>query len=155
MRRLAILALILLLAAAACRQAPPADEHLAQGVAPAGEPIPVVWETSWDAALERAHNERKPLVVVFHADWSAWSVHMSGSVFCDPSVEQTLTERAVPLRVEVDEDGGEEARQHGVEHLPTVLVLSADGAELERLVGVCRAEDIVDAIGRAATAGEP
>jgi thiol:disulfide interchange protein len=146
---------LVLMPNAACRKPPSAGDQVERRSSSAAESPAVVWETSWNVAFERAHRERKPVVVAFHADWSAWSVHMAGSVLREPSLGRVLAESAVPLRVEVTGDGRERAQQHRVEHLPTVLVFSPAGVELERLVGVCRAEDIEDAIGRAVAAAEP
>jgi len=93
------------------------------------------WETEWDSAFTRAKNEGKPVLVDFYADWCVWCKRLDSTTLNDPQVVAILQDRVIPLKLDVEGHGREPAGVHGVESLPTVVVLSANGEELGRIPG--------------------
>ncbi len=110
----------------------------------AGEAIS--WESAWDAAMERAKKEKKPVLVDFYADWCVWCKTLDSTTYKDPAVAKLLAEKMVPLKVDVDHGGRELARRWGVSGLPTILVLSPDGKELGRIPGYLPAKDFISEV---------
>jgi thiol:disulfide interchange protein len=95
----------------------------------------LLWETEWDRAFARAKSEGKPVLVDFYADWCVWCKRLDTTTLNDPQVVALLQDRVVPLKLDVDGGGREPAGVHGVESLPTIVVLSAGGEELGRIPG--------------------
>jgi len=95
----------------------------------------VHWEHDWDRAFERARSEGKPVLVSFYADWCVWCKHLESITFQDEKVAALLSDRVVPLDVNIDGDLQEIVREYRIEAPPTIVVFDPSGAELGRIRG--------------------
>jgi thiol:disulfide interchange protein DsbD len=95
----------------------------------------VKWESDWDEAFKRARSENKPVLVSFYADWCVWCQHLESITFKDQKVAATLSERVVPLGVDIDHSSRELLQRYRIEAPPTVVVLAPSGDELGRILG--------------------
>ena len=93
------------------------------------------WEESWDAAFTRARAENKPVLVIFEAEWCVWCKKLESTTYRDSKVMTLIADSLVPLTLDVDGSGRELSDEHGVESLPTILVLAPDGSERGRING--------------------
>ena len=93
------------------------------------------WAKSWDSAVKRAREEDKAILVDFYADWCIWCKKLDGTTLSDRAVAAFLSEKTIPLRLDVDHEGRELSNRYRVNGLPTVLVLNADGSERGRIGG--------------------
>ena len=92
-----------------------------------------------EAALANAHENGRPAVVDFYADWCVECVQMEHGLFAEPDVRAALSE-VVALQVDVtDYDSTDRAlmRELDVFGPPTVLFYRPDGTEAadQRLIG--------------------
>lgn len=143
MRRSALLAALALLLHAAL----PAPRGEAQGVAfSEGRPFA--------EALKRARSEKKPLMVDTYAVWCGPCKQLDRMTFADPSVGAWAKKSVVAVKVDAEKGEGRRlAQRYAVRAFPTILFLSPDGNELDRIQGVFGPEDFVRA-GEAILAGK-
>jgi thiol:disulfide interchange protein len=97
--------------------------------------VEVVWESEMPAALERARNEGKPVLVNFYADWCVWCKRLESTTLRDAKVASVLQNKVVPLSLNVEGDGKELSNEYRVDGLPTIIVLDAGGREIGRIPG--------------------
>ena len=102
---------------------------------PAKQPE-VRWVRQWDAALKRAQQTRKPLLVDFWAEWCGWCHRLDQTTYVDPVVVK-MSEDFVPVKVNTEGTPREVevARRYDVSSLPTIAFLSPAGRVILRLNG--------------------
>ena len=97
--------------------------------------VTVEWEKDFPAAIERAQSEGKPVLVNFYADWCVWCKRLESTTLRDTKVAALLSDRVVPVNLDVEGDGRELSNRYHVDGLPTVLVLDSSGREIGRIPG--------------------
>jgi thiol:disulfide interchange protein len=108
--------------------------------------VSVRWEESLESAVERARSENKAVLVNFYAEWCVWCKRMESTTLRDGGVATLLTERLVPVSLDVDAEGEQLSAEYGVEALPTVLLLDASGRELGRIPGYLPPSSFLEAV---------
>lgn len=114
------------------------------------DPGPLQWSTDEKAALARAADEKRPVLVDFGAEWCVPCKVYEDKVFSDPAVKQRLS-RMVLLRFDVTEQtAADEAVQdrYRANTLPTLIGLAPDGTERLRITEVLEPKAFVDALAR-------
>jgi thiol:disulfide interchange protein len=94
----------------------------------------VAWGNDLHAALQRASSERKPVMVDFYTDWCRWCVRLDQTTYADRAV-RTALRRVIPVKLDAERGGREQAERYGVDGYPTVIFLDAQGQELGRIPG--------------------
>jgi thioredoxin-like negative regulator of GroEL len=103
--------------------------------------VPAGWSTNYAAALSEAAKEQQPALVFFTASWCGPCRLMARSTLSEASVQQVLSNFA---RVAIDIDEQHDlAAQHGIEAVPTFVLLSPAGDEVQRATGFQTAADFV------------
>jgi len=103
--------------------------------------VPAGWSTNYAAALTEAAGEQKPALVFFTASWCGPCKLMARSTLSEASVKQALSNFA---RVAIDIDEQRDlASQHGIEAVPTFVLFSSAGDEVQRATGFQAATDFV------------
>lgn len=136
-----IAAWILLIALLAWWRWPILKGYLYRASGAAAQQSAIAWRTDLDAALAEAQKAGRPLLVDFTASWCAPCIAMKHDVWTDDNVERTVTDRFVPVMIDIDRDPATSDRFQ-VETIPTVLVLDASGRVLHR-TGFMSAADVI------------
>ncbi len=89
--------------------------------------------SGYEAGLKRAAAERKPLLLIFKANWCRFSAELTQRTLADERVVG-LSRRSVCVMVDADHDA-DICRQFGVKAFPTLVILPVDGGEPIRKTG--------------------
>jgi len=107
----------------------------------AGAEVPAGWSTNYAATLSQAAAEHKPALVFFTASWCGPCQMMVRSTLPEPAVQQALS-NFTRVAIDIDEQH-DLASQHGIEAVPTFLLLTSAGDEVLRNTGFQAADDFV------------
>jgi thiol:disulfide interchange protein len=129
-----MIAAVLVLLVAGCSRPEPVPLSTVETVTN-HESVVVDWGEDLPSALERARSEGKPVLVNFYADWCVWCKRLEATTLRDAQVADLLSDRVVPVSLNVEGNGRELSDQYRVDGLPTILVLDTDGREIGRIPG--------------------
>ena len=94
-----------------------------------------VWFKGDETKAAAAAAERETLVMMeFYTDWCSWCRRLETETFTDSRVVAVL-EELVPIRVNAEGGGEDLARRYGVDSYPTIVFVSPDGHEVDRILG--------------------
>ena len=95
--------------------------------------LPENWSTNYEAALAVAATNQQPILVYFTASWCGPCKLMTHITLTDPLITQTLS-NIEHVAIDIDEHSVL-ASKEGIRAVPTFLVLSATGDEVDRATG--------------------
>lgn len=108
------------------------------------EKATLTWRENFNAALEEAAAVDRPVLLRFTAEWCLPCQVMDKNVFPDESVQSALLQRAIPVKIDIDQSANRElAARYGIRGIPTMVLVDAQGHELAR-GGFMSAEALVE-----------
>ncbi len=108
------------------------------------------WQPLQVSSLDAARRATRPALIDFVADWCIPCHEMQQTTFADPRV-RAEAERFEMFRADITQESDETTDivdRYQVHGVPTVIVLDASGAEIQRLVGYTGAEEMLDVMRR-------
>jgi len=104
------------------------------GLVPALAVAEVDWVGGLPAALDKAAQADRPVLVDFYTDWCGWCKKLDAEVYTDERVEKLLAEAFICVKVDGDTET-ELVGKYEVDGYPTVIILDADGVRLKTIGG--------------------
>jgi len=109
------------------------------------------WEPTLDSAKRRAAQTDRLVLIHFRADWCGACRQMDQEVFSRPDVAAAVQAHYVPVKVNADYFPATR-KQYGVTALPTDVVITPQGQQIEKIFGPLDASAYVNHLMRVATA---
>jgi len=104
----------------------------------------VPWASDYESAVKTVKKTRKPLLVVFYADWCGPCKLMEETTLQDPKVT-ALMEKFVPVRVDLDQRK-DLAQEYMATAIPFTAVVSSEGRMVQSIIGYRSAAEFQDAL---------
>lgn len=98
---------------------------------------------SFDAAREKAAAEHKIVFIDFYTTWCGPCKELDATTWQNSIVVALLSEKAVSLKIDAEKER-DLARRYKVSAYPTLLLITPDGTEIDRLVGYRDAAKFAD-----------
>ena len=103
---------------------------------------------TFDEAKDRASERDADILVLALATWCPYCKELDRNALLDDEVIETISERTVPLRVDisgrsVDLDRWPNIDRLRVRMVPTLILLDQNGRERDRITGVVEAQDLI------------
>ncbi len=95
-----------------------------------------LWLNDEARALAEAKRTSRALLVDFSAEWCVPCMRLQADTLSDEAVQAAIGADFVPLRIDVSEEsraGREQLRRYGIHGLPAILVIDAQGHEVDRI----------------------
>lgn len=90
---------------------------------------------TFEAAAQAATTEGKLIFIDFFTTWCEPCKRLDAQTWTDAAVGKLVGEKAVALKLDAEKEGRELAKRYKIEAYPTLLLLKADGTEMDRIVG--------------------
>ena len=90
---------------------------------------------TFEAATQAAASEGKLVFIDFFTTWCEPCKHLDAVTWTDAAVGQLVGEKAVALKLDAEKEGAALAKRYKINAYPTLLLLKADGTEVDRIVG--------------------
>lgn len=98
-------------------------------------PSSITWERNYATAIERARSEQKLIIADMFTDWCVLCQQMDRETFAEPQLIAEMADTYVWLKLntETEEDGKRLQKEFAILDYPTILILDAEGAEVDRI----------------------
>lgn len=106
---------------------------------------------TWAELVAQSKASSKPILIDFSTTWCGWCKKLDAEVFPEPEVIAALS-AFVCAHIDAEKgEGPDLAKRYDVHGFPTLVIVDADGAEIDRLVGYSAPAAFVSEVQRIAS----
>ena len=102
----------------------------------------LTWHNTYEAGIQDAREENKPLLVYFWAIWCKYCRKFHEEVYPDEEISKILKEDFVLAAIDLDTNT-RDAQKFGVQYPPHLLFLTPDGEVITRIPGYLPKEELL------------
>lgn len=108
----------------------------------------VKWETDYAAALRKAKQDKKLVMVDVYTDWCGWCKKLDREVYTDKNVQAKLAKSFIAVKINPERSSKNQkiADGFGVRGFPNIIFVDADGKKLLQQAGYRPAGDFAKVI---------
>ncbi|MDQ1280054.1 MAG: thioredoxin 1 [Thermoproteota archaeon] len=106
----------------------------------------VNWLTDYDNGISKAKAEGKVVLIDFYADWCSWCKTLDRETYEKGDVVAYLNDKLICIRINVDENI-HISNYYNITALPTIVFLSAESVEVDRIIGFLPSEQFLVRVG--------
>jgi thiol:disulfide interchange protein DsbD len=99
----------------------------------------VQWVSNYDEGMALAQSTESLVLLEFHADWCGRCRDFEQETWSDPAVIEMVNDEFICIKIDVDLNSTLRNQYH-VTSLPTVIVLTSSGDEIDRIGYVTSSE---------------
>ena len=92
----------------------------------------IQWITNYDEGIASAQIEGSSVLIEFYADWCGRCRDFEHETWQDPAVIELVNDKFVCIKIDVDVNSSLRSQYH-VSSLPTVVILTSSGIEMDRI----------------------
>jgi thiol:disulfide interchange protein len=106
--------------------------------------IQLKWLEDYKEVLNRAKNEKKPVLIDFTTDWCGWSKKMDRETFAKKDVQKELRDfLLIRINPETNDDNKKLGEDYSISSYPTLVVVNYNGEETGRREGFMEEKDML------------
>ena len=113
----------------------------------------IPWRPTLAAARTEAQSQHKVILIDFFATWCGPCKAMARTTWADPKVASALG-NIVPVQIDVDKHE-DIARQYGVEVMPTLMLVDAQGTVIRSYTGGLESDELIGWVNGKQPASQP
>jgi thioredoxin-related protein len=101
------------------------------------------WQSNWEKAVDESQEKKKPIMVLFTADWCPACNQFKDKVLSRNDITEKLKENFVLAKMDLTKQNGPSsavAQEFGVRVIPTLVIVGTDGTRSDYLTGSVTAE---------------
>jgi thioredoxin-related protein len=111
-------------------------------------------ELSFDAAKKLAAKEKKQIMIDFYTEWCGWCKVLDRNTYSNEKVGSIADAKFISIKIDAEKgEGIALAKQYQISGYPTIMFFSADGKEIDRVVGYQDAQRFQRSLNLAASGG--
>lgn len=111
-------------------------------------------DLTFEAAKKQALKEKKKVMIDFYTDWCGWCKVLDRKTYSDEAVGKTADANFISIKIDAEKgEGVALAKQYQISGYPTILFFTADGKEIDRVVGYQDASRFERSLSLAASGG--
>lgn len=99
-------------------------------------------DVQFQTACEEAKKAEKVIIIDFFTTWCGPCKKMDTTTWKDETVQSFLKEKAIALKIDAEKEV-DLATRYKINAYPTILILKADGTEIDRIIGYRPATDFL------------
>ncbi len=102
-------------------------------------------DVKFQAACEQAKKEEKIIIIDFFTTWCGPCKQMDKTTWKDETVQSFLKEKIVALKIDAEKEI-ELAKKYSINAYPTILLIKANGTEIDRIIGYHSAKEFLSEV---------